>query len=684
MKLTKLVLFNWQGYHGKKEFNFDGENGKSSSFIYAQNTYGKSAFWEAFHFALYGRVEIRRLRNTYRPVLGRESALAPMMNTDIYGTSGATFYVELFFTHKSSEYRLYRAFKPRYETSPVRAVNDLIPDVSLENLSVLGGDRYIANEDRWIEENLLPNRLAKFFLFDGERLEEYEDLMRKDEDIDLRNDIRDIIRTPIFKEGNRILKSSEARFGVKEGHEIVAQDKDKKLRLEFDKLTKEIDEARTSKEKVDKEKEGFKKELDTLENWLINEDKTKEASIKLEALKTEISDATEAIKGFKEDIQREMKDAWKVLIAPIVNESLEKLEVESESQKALHGDMALIKKEIKNLEHEVEGDPCDTCKRVRESPSKERKKEIDGIVLGLKKEFDDKKKHAKYPTPEEFFIKSNGLKNLKSDSTLDILCLKEEKLIIAKTKLRKAENNQKEQRKYITDEQNEKVKNVVKDKTDIENKIQSCNEDLSILKATIEGGNIHLRNFTENSDGNKNLTKKMMKLQTSRKIANALSEIFNTALENFSETMRFNVEKRASETFLEISNNRSNYKGLKITKDYAISIINKKGRKDIGSQGQSMVMAYSIIEALSSCSGFEFPMIIDTPGRSLSRSNMTHVFDYMTNSDRQVIFLPNDLELDPDEGDKRYGKLMASTYELGKDENDRTLVMPRCTENLRL
>ena len=136
--------------------------------------------------------------------------------------------------------------------------------------------------------------------------------MRKDEDIDLRNDIRDIIRTPIFKEGNRILKSSEARFGVKEGHEIVAQDKDKKLRLEFDKLTKNIDEARTSKKKVDKEKEGFQIELDDLENWLLNEDKTKEASIKLEALKTEINDVKDAIKGFKDDIQREMRQICKL------------------------------------------------------------------------------------------------------------------------------------------------------------------------------------------------------------------------------------------------------------------------------------------------------------------------------------------------------------------------------------
>ena len=55
----------------------------------------------------------------------------------------------------------------------------------------------------------------------------------------------------------------------------------------------------------------------------------------------------------------------------------------------------------------------------------------------------------------------------------------------------------------------------------------------------------------------------------------------------------------------------------------------------------------------------------------------------MIKSKRQVIFLPNDLELDPDEGDKRYGKFVASTYQLGKDEDDRTLIVEREVENLR-
>ena len=94
-------------------------------------------------------------------------------------------------------------------------------------------------------------------------------------------------------------------------------------------------------------------------------------------------------------------------------------------------------------------------------------------------------------------------------------------------------------------------------------------------------------------------------------------------------------------------------------------------------------MAYSIIEALSSCSGFEFPLVIDTPGRGLAKSNVSSVYDFFIDSERQVIFLPNDLELDPDEGDKKYGKKVAATYQLVKIDDDRTEVVERQVENLR-
>ena len=147
-------------------------------------------------------------------------------------------------------------------------------------------------------------------------------------------------------------------------------------------------------------------------------------------------------------------------------------------------------------------------------------------------------------------------------------------------------------------------------------------------------------------------------------LCKSLNNLFSETLDNYRENMRRGVEEKASEIFLSISNNSENYTGLSIAKDFSVSIQNKKEKSDAGSGAQSLVMAYSVIDALSNCSGIEFPMIIDTPGRGLGIENLDNVYLHFLSSDQQVIFLPNDRELHPDVGDEKYGNMLGYTYKL--------------------
>ena len=299
--VTKVVLHNWQGYHGTAKFNFEGASGRSSAFIYADNTVGKTAFWEAFQFVLFGRVERRNMTRQYKPIIAEDSGDHPLLNTDEFGKVGSHFFVEVFFSHDGSDYRLYRGFKPRFENRPIERANDLIPDVALENLSERGTNRHIANEDRWIKENILLDRLSKFFLFDGERLEEYEDLMTNDDDIDLRSDIEDIIRTPILSEGAAAFNKSESRFRVAQGKATAVIDKNKKRAKEFEKLSKNLKQSQESLKKLQEEMEGYQKKVEEIDQWLREHNNTKEAVIRLDGIKKEIATAEKAEKRFRKE-----------------------------------------------------------------------------------------------------------------------------------------------------------------------------------------------------------------------------------------------------------------------------------------------------------------------------------------------------------------------------------------------
>ena len=684
MIIKKVVLHNWQGYYGTCEFNFDGSAGRSSGFIYADNTIGKTAFWEAFQFVLFGRVERRKMPKVYKPIIAEDSGDYPLLNTDEYGKVGARFFVEVFFSHDGSEYRLYRGYKPRFQNKPVTLANDLVPDISLENLSERGNERHVTPEDRWIKENILPDRLSKFFLFDGERLEEYEDLMEDEEDIDLRTDIENIIRIPILSEGVRAFNTSSSRFGVLQAKAKNSLDKNKERAKTFDLLSKELKESEESLKKLLAEKEEFEKQLGEVDQWLLDNNKTKEAVIKLEAIKEKIRDGRKAESGFRKDIIREMEGAWRVIISPMVNRSKEKLEKEAEDQKNHIMQMQSIDDRIRHLKHELDGEPCEVCKRARDAPSPERVNEAEKEISNLEAEFEKHNLDSRYPTQEQYTIRKMALNSLGSrESDLSVLFEKEDALMDQIKSLREAKKDKEKQEEELSEEKDRLVKSKLLEKKSIEEKMSQASKDETVVRMTIEGYLQKLQEFTDTGAIDEKEPGKIRKFRRSREIADGLRDVFKDSLEEYRELMRKKVERRASETFLQISNNRKHYKGLKITDKYAVSIINKKGKRDAGSQAQSLVMAYSIIEALSSCSGFVFPLIIDTPGRGLAKSNVSSVYDFFIDSDRQVIFLPNDLELDPDIGDKKYRKKVAATYELIKVDEDRTEVLEREVTNLR-
>jgi hypothetical protein len=144
------------------------------------------------------------------------------------------------------------------------------------------------------------------------------------------------------------------------------------------------------------------------------------------------------------------------------------------------------------------------------------------------------------------------------------------------------------------------------------------------------------------------------------------------------ESMRKNVEDHATSVFTQISPlaNTGRYNGLRISSEFRIDIISKRGKRDAGSSGQSAFVAYAVIDALSRASGIEFPFIIDTPSVSIDNEGLDYLFDYLLfdTSPRQVIILPEGKELKPTEGDDKYGAVLARSYSIQHDDENSVLL----------
>jgi len=261
--------------------------------------------------------------------------------------------------------------------------------------------------------------------------------------------------------------------------------------------------------------------------------------------------------------------------------------------------------------------------------------------------------------------------------------LEAEKTIAVKGKeMRIACNKKKKASELLTTEKRAEVKKKANRRIELQKTLGALEDKIKVTKATLQKKQDELQHLSASITTTGAKTVSHRKAEKKKELYESLAEVWTDKLAAYRESMRARVEKAASEVFMECSNNARNYSGLKISSDFTIAILDKLGRRDLGSPGQWAIVAYSMLDALTRCSEIEFPMIVDTPGRSVDNEHLLKVCDHFLGGERQIFFLPEGSELDPDVGDERYAHLCAASYSLVKDEKDHTGVKIR-VDNLK-
>ena len=112
------------------------------------------------------------------------------------------------------------------------------------------------------------------------------------------------------------------------------------------------------------------------------------------------------------------------------------------------------------------------------------------------------------------------------------------------------------------------------------------------------------------------------------------------------------IEKRTSKQFLALIWKKDTYEGVRIDDDYNISVPHVSGREALGtlSAGERQVCALSFMAALNSVSGFEVPLVIDTPLARISSEPSRNIARNLPNylPDKQVTLLVTEKEYTPE------------------------------------
>jgi len=674
MRLLEIEMTNWQPYKGAgknaRRISLDGNNGEKNVIIYGQNTHGKTALWQAIRFAMFGRV-LKRISGVngkdWKPLVASDTKEEPLLNVTAHEEGIYDFGVNIKFEHDGDVYELSRSYSKKTGISIPRRDNQMEETFTIRNLD---NGSYVQEKQKFVND-LLPEGLARFFMFDGERLMEYRNLFNDTKDIHLRNYIEAILRFPVLTQGSedfekigKTLKGQISKHASKHRKGEAAQE-------ELLEVESNLDLENDILKDINVELDDYNSKLGVVNEFLKKEEEGKKLLEQQDKFREQKENAIIEIESISKKMSKALPGAWRAIITNKIDLRLEKLEDDIKRQKIQTQRQGEIKIELGHLENRLKGRDCLACGTSLEKPSADEEKGILETMAELEIEHEKLEKARLDPDPDYLYKRQKALINIRNDLKLDMLVSLEEDLLRWKTRKREAEQNFEKSLKNVSKDRASKIAENTVRQRDLYKQIGAVEERRSNKKSlikTLEYDRDRLQSILGSGGGKKPTVYR--KAEIKRDLVQELKNAWDAVTDSHRESQRENVEKEATKVFLHLSNKSHLYKKLSISETFQLSIINNKGKSDSGSPGQWGLVAYSILDALTTCSGIEFPLIIDTPGRSIDDHHLNKTLEYLLNSNKQVIIFPEGSELKPDFGDKEFSHLCAATYQLSQNKED--------------
>lgn len=133
-------------------------------------------------------------------------------------------------------------------------------------------------------------------------------------------------------------------------------------------------------------------------------------------------------------------------------------------------------------------------------------------------------------------------------------------------------------------------------------------------------------------------------------------EIAETIKEQIMEETRKEIEDRTKNQFLRIIWKKETYTDVKIDDNYNLSVLDQTGREALStlSAGEREALALSLMSALNEVSGFDVPIVIDTPLGRIAQKQRMNIADSLSKlfEKTQVTLLVTDTEYTPEVREK--------------------------------
>jgi DNA sulfur modification protein DndD len=639
MVLSKIFIDNFQIFYGKQHLELT--NGLYV--IHGENGRGKSTFLNAVTWALFGEY-LNRQGEPVTPIV--------MLNLEAAREGTTNFSVELQLKDEGDKIRVKRSFDTADPEAGVR-------------LAVEKNGNMLNQEDgEELLRGLLDRDVSRFFLFDGEELRRYEELLfgQSGTAAEVRRSIEHILGLPALTNAVNDLnavadgfasaatKAARKEKGAEQAAKLAGQ-------LEKDIKDAESDLAELTSKRAELEAE-VKDATAILQehqasNGLINKKVEVEAEIR------SLRDSRKTMVAMRAE---SLRDVWKDVLAVAVKPRRDALaaDLEDEQQREIWKreadeiDAALANARCDRCEQPLHGDAEKTLRdrlaTLRTKPQPSGSPGEAGAALGVLA--------AIAPTGQT----TQAINQDKSISKDD-------------AKLAGLEQRLGELTKETEGVPEEKLREAAKQRDNAlrligvtDDRIEAKNKAIDKIKGELS----HARKEAQKHSSSKETT-----LLTKREeLATDLAAIFEEAKDQFRDAMRDKVGGDASELFAKLTSDKD-LKGLAINENYGLTTLGPDGEPmPSRSAGQEQIVAFSLIGALNRNATRRAPIIMDTPLGRLGKQHKANVLANLADFGEQVLLLVHDDEVSDDLLNSVRSSIVAE-YELHRDDLFRTQIQKR-------
>ncbi len=625
MKFTELELTNWAVFRETTTVSFDSTPDKPIILINADNDKGKTSFFYAIKYALYGaKGLVSHPKKNYKNLTEWPNFYSAK---DADGELCVELSIQM---DDNSVIRIQRKRKffqtPTGEEITLSQKDELTIFENNEPKIVGKNDKEI---NKWIENHILPYDASQFSLFDGEIIQQYTENTGPT----VQNAIQQVLGLAEIKEAEKDLSKLLESIQNEKTKTARLTTKDNTLKNELDVTAKDIEVYTTLTN-------ATKTEIDSLQhlieenNQYINQFKDLRVKKDRQAeLQRSINDNKQTLDEYNDELRDIRNYAGLLLVNPLLKIISTTEETPSSIEQWNSQTSAyIIDNKIKNCvcDTKIDKEVLDILKRkvlqLKENPFSNLKRLGENISASFRPDAED--------------VKLNNTINKISDIEDQIKLDNEEISQISKEIKNNPDIGRDLKEREAENEKSTKTIGVMEEK---------FKEDQKKL-IQFRGRQQNLTTQIFQSSASQDLKELIEQEQYVEKIIKVFDKSFN----DYFIIQKPKLEEKITKVFMQLTNAPDKYNGIVLTKEFEIEIMRKDGvqlpaRRYSPSAGASQIAITAVIAGFNEFSTRRSPVVIDTPAGRLDPIHTENLLEFYPKLSEQVIILPQSGEITPDD-----------------------------------